>query len=119
MFSRKIIIFVRVAKKNRKLMILYNVTVKIDLDVHDDWLNWMQEVHIPDLMQTGLFERHSISKVLLQDDSDGITYAVQYACKDMATLQKYMAQHAPRLQNDHNERYKDKYVAFRTILEEL
>lgn len=100
-------------------MILYNITVKINLEVHDDWLQWMQEQHIPDLMKTGLFERYSISKVLLQDDSDGITYAVQYACQDMATLQKYMAQHAPSLQQDHHERYKDQYVAFRTILEEL
>ncbi len=100
-------------------MILYNVTVKIDLDVHDDWLNWMQNKHIPDLMQTGLFERHHMAKVLLQDESDGITYAVQYACKDMSTLQLYMAQHAPALQAEHQARYQDKFVAFRTILEEI
>lgn len=36
-------------------MILYNVTVKIDLDVHDLWLRWMKEEHIPRVMETGCF----------------------------------------------------------------
>ena len=28
-------------------MIIYNVTIKIDLDVHDEWLAWMKLEHIP------------------------------------------------------------------------
>jgi hypothetical protein len=35
----------------------------------------------------------------------------------MATMQKYMGLHAPYLQKAHGERYKDKFVAFRTLLE--
>ena len=98
-------------------MILYNVTVKIDLDVHNDWLQWMQEVHIPEVMATGLFLDNRIAKVLLQDESDGISYSFQYTCADMATMQKYTALHAPNLQKAHAARYKDKFVAFRTLLE--
>jgi hypothetical protein len=98
-------------------MILYNVTVKIDLDVHDEWLHWMQEVHLPEVMATGLFLDNRVAKVLLQDESDGISYAFQYTCADMATMQKYMGLHAPYLQKAHGERYKDKFVAFRTLLE--
>lgn len=98
-------------------MILYNVTVKIDLEVHEDWLQWMRNLHIPEVMATGLFDDHRIARVLLQDESDGITYSIQYSCKDMATMQKYTAQFAPAFQKDHSERYKDKFVAFRTLLE--
>ena len=98
-------------------MILYNVTVKINLDVHEDWLQWMRDIHIPEVMKTGLFDDHRMARVLLQDESDGITYSIQYSCKDMATMQKYTAQFAPALQRDHTERYKDKFVAFRTLLE--
>jgi hypothetical protein len=98
-------------------MILYNVTVKIDSEVHDEWLQWMQEVHIPEVMATGLFMDNRIARVLLQDESDGISYAFQYTCADMATMQKYMGLHAPYLQKAHGERYKDKFVAFRTLLE--
>jgi len=98
-------------------MIIYNVTVKIDLDVHDDWLQWMKTKHIPDVLFTGYFSAYRILKVLGSDESDGISYAIQYTCKDMATLQEYAAKVSPALQKEHMERYKDKFVSFRTLLE--
>ena len=36
-------------------MIIYNVTVNVDEDVLSQWLRWMSENHIPDVMKTGLF----------------------------------------------------------------
>ncbi|MEZ4721017.1 MAG: DUF4286 family protein [Flavobacteriales bacterium] len=97
-------------------MIIYNVTVKIDSDVHDEWLNWMREVHIPDVLSTGHFKGNQIAKVLV-DDEDGITYSIQYRCDTMDDLQAYYRDHAPRLQEEHTSRYRDKFVAFRTLLE--
>ncbi len=100
-------------------MILYNVTIKIEHELHDDWLEWMRQVHIPDVMATGLFETYRLCKVLGDDDAHGITYAIQYACTDLETFMQYQQQHAPRLQAEHNARYRDRYVAFRTLLEVL
>ncbi|MCP4439403.1 MAG: DUF4286 family protein [Aureispira sp.] len=98
-------------------MILYNVTVKIDTEVHEDWLHWMKTVHIPDVMATGFFKGHQIAKVLGQDEADGFTYAIQYTCPDMKTLHQYTIHHAPALQQDHSNKYEGKFVAFRTLLE--
>ncbi|MEX2595447.1 MAG: DUF4286 family protein [Salibacteraceae bacterium] len=97
-------------------MIIYNVTVKVENDIHEDWINWMRETHIPDVMATGKFIEHQFAKVLV-DDEDGITYAVQYKCQDMETLTAYYEEYAPELQKEHTERFKDKFVAFRTLLE--
>ncbi|MCE3229382.1 MAG: hypothetical protein K0S32_3933, partial [Bacteroidetes bacterium] len=33
-------------------MFIYNVTVNISNDIHTDWLKWMKEIHIPDVMKT-------------------------------------------------------------------
>ena len=44
-------------------MILYNITVSIDYNVHQEWLIWMKEVHIPDVMSTGLFLKSKIAKI--------------------------------------------------------
>lgn len=98
-------------------MILYNVTVKVNREIHNDWLGWMKAIHIPDVMDTGLFEAYKLCKLLFTDETDGITYAIQYACKDLQTLEQYQKEFAPKLQKEHAERYKDKYVAFRTLLE--
>ncbi|MCI5057966.1 MAG: DUF4286 family protein [Flavobacteriales bacterium] len=99
-------------------MIVYNVTVKIDKSVHDDWLKWMKEVHIPDVMSTGYFLENNMFKIMV-DDEDGVNYSIQYTCSNMEDLMEYQEKHAPALQNEHTERYKNKYVAFRTLLEKV
>ncbi|MGB0525960.1 MAG: DUF4286 family protein [Flammeovirgaceae bacterium] len=101
-------------------MIIYNVTVNVEKDIQEEWIKWMKEVHIPDMLNTGLFEGHKFLRLLNEEpENTGVTYAVQCFCEDMKKLQLYMAQHAPALQKEHTERYKDKFVAFRTLLEEV
>jgi len=99
-------------------MIIYNVTIKIDTAIENDWVSWMKEKHIPNVMKTGFFVDHRICRVLL-DEVDGSTFAIQYTCKNMKTLQQYQQEHAPRLQKEHTERYKNRFVAFRTLLEPI
>jgi hypothetical protein len=98
-------------------MIIYNVTINIDQSVHDEWLTWMRTSHIPDVMRTGMFNESRILKVLGDDESGGNTYSIQYTCDNMEKLQQYIDIYAPALRGEHTMRYKDKFVAFRTLLE--
>ena len=98
-------------------MIIYNVTVSINYDVHDEWVQWMKTVHIPDVMATGFFLENRFARVLLADESDGVSYSVQYMCKNMADLQIYQGSHAQRLQAEVKEKFDGKFAAFRTVLE--
>ena len=98
-------------------MIIYHVTVKIDTEVETEWLDWMQRVHIPDVMKTGYFERSQLARVISMADTDGTSYSIQYHCKDMATLHRYQVQAAPALQKEHTDRYAGKFAAVRTLLE--
>jgi len=97
-------------------MFIYNVTINIADDVHTEWLRWMKEVHIPDVMKTGCFIDSSILKVLYVDD-EGHTYSVQYKFLEMADIEKYQKQFAAKLQAEHTAKFKDKYSAFRTLLQ--
>jgi len=44
-------------------MILYNVTVSIDITVREQWLKYMREKHIPEVMETGHFLEARICRV--------------------------------------------------------
>jgi len=99
-------------------MIIYNVTMAVELDIHDEWINWMANEHIPEVMATGKFVDVKMYKVLLEKE-DGITYSVQYFAENLAQVQLYLGQHAHELQSKHQQKYADKVVAFRTVLEEI
>lgn len=97
-------------------MILYNVTIKIEHDIHNDWLAWMKVVHLPDMMKTGYFIEYTISRLMGTDESDGFTYSIQYLMPNFAAYQDYQQEHAASMQRKHHARYENKYVAFRTIM---
>ena len=97
-------------------MIIYNVTVVIEEAVEQEWLNWMKENHIPDVMKTGYFLDNRICRILAEADG-GVSYAVQYTCANMKDLEDYQAEHAPALQKEHAAKYNGKFATFRTLLE--
>ncbi len=97
-------------------MFIYNVTVNIADDVHQDWLKWMKEEHIAEVMKTGCFVDSSILKVLYVED-EGHTYSIQYRFLEMSDIESYQKNYAPELQAKHSKKFKDKYAAFRTILQ--
>jgi hypothetical protein len=99
-------------------MIIYNVTVVIDDDISEEWLNWMTKKHIPNVMATGKFIDGKLSRILAEEEG-GKSYSIQYLCKDRETYEAYLNENVLELQREHNERYKDKFVAFRTILNVL
>ena len=100
-------------------MIVYNVTIKIDSEIEKEWLEWMRKTHVPDVMDTGCFISSRIYRLRYPQEDEGITYAIQYDCEDMRSLELYHARHAQALQKDHSERFSNRFVSFRTILERV
>lgn len=99
-------------------MIIYNVTVNIDNSVHEEWLEWMKSKHIPDVVGTGCFTEGKIFRILVNEES-GISYSVQYSATSMDDVNRYLKEHAEALRNDALRLYRDKFVAFRTLLERI
>ena len=100
-------------------MILYNVTVAIDKKVENDWLIWMKNVHIPEVMETNQFETYKFFKVMNTDDPESSSYSVQYFSESLKNIQMYMAAFAPELQQKALLKYPNQMAAFRTLLEEV
>lgn len=98
-------------------MIIYNVTVNIDNAAREEWLQWMQETHIPDVMATGMFIENKILRLIGDEDTGGTTYAIQYTAKTMGDYERYRDEFAPALQKHAMELFGDKFTAFRTLLE--
>lgn len=97
-------------------MYIYNVTINIEETIHDEWLDWMKNEHIPQMLSTGKFSKALMTKVMVQEEMGGITYSVQYTTKTKEDLQKYYNEDAESLRSE-SARFAGKFVAFRTELE--
>ncbi|MBC7426591.1 MAG: DUF4286 family protein [Bacteroidia bacterium] len=101
-------------------MIIYNVTCNVSESMAAEWLNWMKEEHIPEVMATGLFSSYRILKLLtVVEDNEGLNYAIQYSCDSVEAFDKYVEIYGPGLKAKTYEKYGDSVLAFRTLLEEV
>ena len=68
-------------------MYIYNITINIEKSIEEDWLRWMQEKHIPEMLNTGKFFEAKMCQVMVEEDQ-GVTYSVQYTTDSKETLEK-------------------------------
>ena len=97
-------------------MYIYNVTINIEENIHDHWLNWMKDEHIPAMLATGKFLKALMTRVIVEEEMGGFTYSVQYTTDCKETLQKYYTENADDLRAQ-SKLFEGKFVAFRTELE--
>lgn len=97
-------------------MYIYNVTINIQEDIHDKWVEWMKKEHIPDMLNTGKFVKALMTKVMVNEEMGGMTYSVQYTAESKQMLQRYYEEDAQKLKSK-SAPFEGKFVAFRTELE--
>jgi Domain of unknown function (DUF4286) len=98
-------------------MILYNVTVKTDHAIAEEWLQWLQQEHIPDMISTGCFTHAKVLHLMEQDESDGITYAVQYFAENKSQYDKYIENFANSMRKKGMDKWGNKFISFRSVME--
>ncbi len=98
-------------------MIVYNVTVHVQEQVENAWLDYMLGEHLADVLATGCFLDARLSKLLLNEPQGGITYSVQYTAHDQESLERYQSEFAQKLQADHVARFGEQCLAFRTSMQ--
>jgi hypothetical protein len=98
-------------------MIIYNVTSNVDDSIHDTWMAWMMDQHVPAIMDTGKFYKIKIVKVLGDDVHGGTTYSVQYFADSREKLDEYYKEYSPSMRAEMRQKFGDKVLQFRTELE--
>ncbi len=98
--------------------VIYNVTIHIADQKEEEFLEWMRNEHIQEVLDTGLFEKALFLKLLTEiGEQNGVTYAVQYYSPSMEKLQEYYDQHAPQLREKGLAKFGENMLGFRTELE--
>jgi len=100
-------------------MFIYNLTIKVSDTIKTEWLSWLKQEHIPDVLGTGCFESSNVFQLRDVDDSEGPTYIVQYTCQSRDSYDQYIKSFAPEMRNKSYEKWGDRFIAFRTLLEQI
>jgi hypothetical protein len=96
--------------------IIYNVTTKVDQSIASEWLQWLKEEHINDMIGTGCFTHAVILQMTEVDETEGPTYAVQYHAESKALYNHYINEYSSEMREKSHKRWGDKIISFRSVL---
>jgi len=97
--------------------LIYNITHKVSHAIHISWLAWMQQDHIPRILDTGCFTKASFYRLKEVDDTEGPTYVVQFHAALEADYERYLQDFASTFRQEAFNKWGDQFIAFRTIME--
>jgi hypothetical protein len=102
-------------------MYIYNVTIKIEAQIQDSWLAWMQNTHISEVLATGMFEDARLSQLLEPqiEEDNSFTYVVQYFTTDIKNYETYINEFAPSLREKGFAEFGNQFIAFRSLLKSI
>ena len=100
-------------------MIIYNVTVKVDAAVAEEWLHWLNGTDAPQILATGCFWKYHVLLLLELNDAEGPTYAVQYYAHTMADYEIFILHFAADFQKKAAIKWGNRFVSFSTPMEVL
>jgi hypothetical protein len=98
-------------------MILYNVTIKVHSSIHAEWLIWLKEIHIPEVMHTNCFAEYKIYRLLEIDETEGPTYAIQYFAESKGLYNQYIEKYATKMRELSYQKWGDKFMGFRSVMQ--
>ncbi len=97
-------------------MIIYSVRLVIQAYDEKELVKWLQDEHIPEMLETGLFSSGRLHRVL-----DGIagnkTLVVHYICESLQDYETYIYTHAAAMRQKGIDKFGDKISASRELLE--
>ena len=94
-------------------MVTYEITALVQPELVSAYEAYMRAHHIPDLLATGYFRAASLAAA-----APG-RYRVRYEAPDRAALERYLAEHAPRLRAEFAARFPAGVELSREVWEAL
>lgn len=99
-------------------MIVYNVTLSVEPTIESDFIAWLKNEHLPEVLATNLFIEGIVFKIFeAPNASSHNSYCVQYRLENWELFNQYNQEFAPALKQKTADKWGNNVLSFRTFLE--
>jgi len=97
-------------------MYIYNMTFNVDKEIEQEWLDFIKQKFIPEMLQSGLITSSLTSKIMV-DETQGNSYSIQFATENKEKLQEFIDEDLYPILNKLHLKFSPKMVYFATELD--
>lgn len=98
-------------------MVLLNTTFHVHKSVEQQFIDWVHHTYIQQAMSSGLFTDPIVSRILIETDPEGTSYAVQLRASSHEAAGLWHDNEAGRMKNALAEKYGERILHFTTFME--
>lgn len=97
---------------------IYNTTFIVEEKIEQEWVAYMQKCYIPSVFASGLPSDRLFTKVSI-DQPEGKTYSLQFVFASEQTLNRFLEEYLPAIEEALLSHYKNGYLCFSSTLTEI
>lgn len=97
-------------------MILFNITLLSDLDIHEDLKSWILTDFFTNNSKEGFFKSQALLKVI-DSPNEGITYSMQFIATNQDVISEFRIKSLPLFHKKVREEYPNKVFFFESTME--
>ena len=97
-------------------MVVYKVIIQIEKKIEKEWLKWMYDVHIPEIMDLKIIYKSRLFSIIKIREEEFSSYCIEYYCRSENQYNIYKEKYSKDLQIKHLEKFKGKFNGKRLIL---
>lgn len=98
-------------------MLIYNTTYHIEDKSTKNFLIWLQEYFIPEILKTGMLRSPRLMEVLSNREEGSSCFSLQWEVEDSKILHAWYSQYGTSLNEQMVKIFKDDVVGFPTLLD--
>lgn len=100
-------------KKKQKLLL--SVSIDVESNVQERWLEWAEDYYVPEMLATGCFEHCRISYLEEDEDSGFHTYRLDFISPDPEDLERFETEFAHSMEKELKKKFLGKYNSMSTL----
>ena len=98
-------------------MLIYNTTYQIDLGDARNFVIWINESYIPQVLADGRLKNPRLCQILSHKEQESECFSLQWEVDNSAVLHKWHTEFGMKLNEEMLKIFKDKVIGFPTLME--
>jgi hypothetical protein len=100
-------------------MLIINTTFQVSKSCEEEWTKWVRAKYIPEVIASGLLTEPRFCRLIIENEPDSESFAVQFQVKDIDTLDFWFQKYGVKIQTDLKDLFQEKVLSFTTVMENI
>ena len=100
-------------------MLIINTTFQVSKSCEEEWTKWVRSKFIPEVITSGLLTEPRLCRLLIENEPDSESFAVQFQVRDIVTLDFWFQLYGVKMQTDLKDLFQEKVLSFTTVMENI